>query len=131
MNEKYEANPKDLLPFRAPTTDEQAITTTLPPAGRVEQVVRRTVNPPPAVEYVDDGLDDIDQINKEWETFESSHTEFVCERKSNTEFMVFVFSLLEVDIGRFLKTTATARDYYYTCTVTVKSFCVYNFNIFS
>ena len=87
-NEKYEANPKGLLPFRSPTADEQAITTTLPPAGRVEQVERPSVNPPPAVEYVDDGLNDINQINKDWETFNTTQTQFTCEKKSDTEFMV-------------------------------------------
>ena len=88
MNEKYEANTKGLLPFRAPTADEQAITHTLPPPGRVEPVVRQTANPPPPVEYVDDGLNDIDQIQKDWETFTASHPQFPCEKKSDTEFLV-------------------------------------------
>jgi hypothetical protein len=88
VNEKYEANSKGLLPFRAPTAEEQAITQTLPPAGRVEQAVRPNANPPPAVEYVDDGLDDIDQINKDWETFIASQSQLICEKKSDTEFSV-------------------------------------------
>lgn len=128
MNEKYEANQKGLLPFRAPTADEQAITTTLPPAGRVEQMMRPNVNPPPAVEYVDDGLNDINQINKDWETFKASHTYFTCEKKSNTEFNVWSSLSMRLIIGRLFKTTATVGDYHYTRTITIKSHCLYYLN---
>ena len=88
VNEKYEANPKGLLPFRSPTADEHAITTTLPPPGRVEPVVRQSANPPPAIEYVENGLNGINQINKDWETFTADHNQFTFEKKSETAFMV-------------------------------------------
>jgi hypothetical protein len=131
VSEKYEANAKGLLPFRTPTADEKAITQILPPAGRVEPVVRQTVNPPPAIEYVDDGLNDINQINKDWDTFAGSYTQFTCEKKSETEFVVCSCFGVELMTGYFLKTTATAGDYNHTRTVTVKSYSLYYLHIIS
>lgn len=84
MNEKYEANSKGLLPYRTPTTTEQPM---FSPSIRRESV-RINVNIPHAIEYFEDGLNDIVQINKEWETFREDHEKVTCEKVSETEFKV-------------------------------------------
>jgi hypothetical protein len=50
--------------------------------------MRMTGNLPHAIEYYEDGLNDITQINKDWEQFKESHTNITCERLSETEFKV-------------------------------------------
>jgi len=88
VNEKYEANPKGLLRFRAPTAEEKALTITLPPPGRADTVVSAPANPPPPIEYFENGLDDLAEINRVWDEFQTDHEELKCVRISNTEFQV-------------------------------------------
>ena len=87
-NERYEANPKGLLPFRTPSEDERATVATLPPTARQEQVIRPTTNPPPPMQFYNDGLDDIARIDQDWDTFEAEHKGIACAKLSNTEFQV-------------------------------------------
>ena len=98
--EKYEANSKGLMPFRAPTVDELAIITTLPPPGPVDPLTHTSVNPPPPIEYFDDGLNDITRINEDWETFMNNHASITCEKISETTFKVYISfqSMLMADI---------------------------------
>jgi hypothetical protein len=86
--EKYEANSKGLMPFRAPTADELAIITTLPPPGPGDPLTHTSVNPPPPIEYFDDGLNDITRINEDWETFMNNHPSITCEKIAETTFKV-------------------------------------------
>src|SRR5271170_1841873 len=88
-NEKYDTSSKGLLPFRAPTADEKAVTLVLPPPGRQDQSIRTSTNPPPPIEYHDNGLTDIDQIHKDWEKFKADHSDMKCEKFSDTEFQVY------------------------------------------
>jgi hypothetical protein len=86
VNEKYEANPKGLIPFRLPTVDEKALT--LPPPGRPETVQRKLTIPPPPIESFDDGLDNLAQMKQDWEGFKTENDDIECERHSDTEFLV-------------------------------------------
>ena len=89
VNEKYEANRKDLLPYRTATEDDQA-TTSSPPIRR-DSLLRSAINPLPNIpniEYYENGLDNIVQISKDWETFKESHEKLICEKLSETEFSV-------------------------------------------
>jgi len=90
--EKYEANSKGLLKFRAPSPEEKTILTTLPPPGRVDVVPLPQTNPPPPVEYVDDGLKDLGEIGAAWDAFKEAHNNITCEKLSNTEFKVSFLS---------------------------------------
>jgi hypothetical protein len=56
---------------------------------RKESFVRQTLNPPPTIEYYEDGLNDITQIHKDWETFKQQHENITCEKLSDHEFTVF------------------------------------------
>jgi len=86
VNEKYDANPKGLIPFRLPTVDEKALT--LPPPGRPETVQRKLTIPPPPIESFDDGLDNLAQIKQDWEGFKTENDDIECERHSDTEFLI-------------------------------------------
>jgi hypothetical protein len=86
VNEKYEANSKGLLPFRMPMADEQLVT--LPPLGRQDPTTRTGPVLPPGIEYHEDGLNDIIQVNRDWETFKGDHDNITCEKLSETEFLV-------------------------------------------
>ena len=88
VNERYESNPKGLLPFRLPTAEEKALT--LPPPARpdLSAPVRSLTVPPPAIEFFDDGLDGMEGITSAWEEFKMGHADIECERPSNTEFLV-------------------------------------------
>ena len=89
VNEKYEANSEGLLPYRTPTADEQAFTgIVVTPSLRKDSTIRMPVNLPHTIEYYEDGLNDITQINKDWEQFKESHTNVTCEKLSETEFEV-------------------------------------------
>jgi hypothetical protein len=85
VNEKYEANSKGLLPYRTPTADEQATTAIVSPT-RKESFVRQVLIPPPTIEYYEDGLSDITQIHKDWETFKQQHENITCKTISDHEF---------------------------------------------
>jgi hypothetical protein len=99
VNEKYEANPKGLMPFRVPTADEVAIIASLPLPVPADSIAQTAVKPPPGIEYFDDGLNDITRINEDWEMFKDTHTHITCEKISDTTFQVLVPLLcLIVDI---------------------------------
>jgi hypothetical protein len=55
---------------------------------RKESFVRQTMNPPPAIEYYEDGLSDITQIHQDWETFKQQHENITCNTLSDHEFTV-------------------------------------------
>lgn len=97
MNEKYEANPKGLLRFRAPSAEEKALLTQHSPLGRVDVVAPPQTNPPPPIEFVEDGLNDLAEINREWDAFKEEHSNLKCEKISNTEFHVVSFSMMGID----------------------------------
>ena len=87
--EKYEADSKGLLQFRNPLPEEKAVSGVLPPPSRpVESVTKAATNPPPPVEYYENGLNDLSEINRNWETFTVEHGDIQCERLSDTEFRV-------------------------------------------
>jgi hypothetical protein len=88
VNEKYEANPKGLLRFRAPNAEEKAVLTQLPAPGRTDVVALPQTNPPPPIEFVDDGLKDLAEINRVWDSFVEEHSNMKCEKISTTEFQV-------------------------------------------
>lgn len=88
VNEKYEANSKGLLPFRMPATDEQTFQPIHPLPVRLDQITRTSSTLPPRIEYHEDGLNDITQINRDWETFKMDHDNVTCEKLSETEFLV-------------------------------------------
>jgi len=92
VNEKYEANSKGLLPYRTPIAEEQNIMM-MSPLIRQEPV-RINANIPHAIEYHEDGLNDIVQINKEWETFRENYEKVTCEKVSETEFKVLMDPLV-------------------------------------
>lgn len=58
------------------------------PGLRQDSVGRITTNLPHAIEYYEDGLNDITQMNRDWEQFNASQTNITCERLSETEFKV-------------------------------------------
>lgn len=89
VNEKYEASSKGLLPFRTPTTEEQTFTEMIPPPLHRDSI-RIAAKLPHAIEYYEDGLNDITKINKDWETFKESHENITCERIGETEFKVCI-----------------------------------------
>ena len=91
VNEKYEANPKGLMPFRVPTADEVAIIASLPVPVPADSIAQTAVKPPPGIEYFDDGLNDITRINEDWEMFKETHTNITCEKISDTNFQVLPF----------------------------------------
>ena len=55
---------------------------------RKESFVRQVLNPPPAIEHYEDGLSDITQIHKDWDTFKEQHETITCEKLSDHEFSV-------------------------------------------
>jgi len=57
-----------------------------PPGQKDSLRVASTV--PQPIDVYEDGLNDIDQINKDWETFVSAHENIKCERHSDREFQV-------------------------------------------
>jgi len=93
--EKYEADSKGLLEFRNPLPEEKAASGILPPPSRpVEAVTKAPTNPPPQVEYYENGLNDINEINRNWETFAAEHGDIQCERPSDTEFRVQLYEAI-------------------------------------
>ena len=88
--EKYESDSSGLLPFRTPTKEEQAFITNLQSPHRKDSL-RISPNVPIPVEVYEDGLGDLAQINKDWETFIATNQNIQCERLSETEFKVCSF----------------------------------------
>ena len=97
VNEKYEANLKELLPFRVPIKEELTINKVLPNPVHQDPKALLKPNPPRPVESYDKGLESLTQISKDWETFTASQVDIRCERHSDTEFLV---SLLRIVLNR-------------------------------
>lgn len=85
--EKYESDSSGLLPFRTPTKEEQAVSTNLQSPHRKDSL-RIAPTVPVPIEVYDEGLGDLEQINKDWETFVATNKNVQCERVSETEFQV-------------------------------------------
>jgi hypothetical protein len=99
--EKYESDSSGLLPFRTPTKEEQSISTNLQSPHRKDSL-RITPNVPMPVEVYEEGLGDLVQINKDWETFLATNKNVQCERLSETEFQVSWASRWRLTVGDYV-----------------------------